>query len=290
MKNKQKLTAIMIISLFLVSMNYFNPENPLRELSEENQINEQIDEQLNDSKLIENSIIEPPIRFIIDYNQIYPGETVKTAIEFTKNTFNPDETRITCNEPNDVVDETWHNYGYLYEDDGNFFEISYEWGTPDDYQDFVIDLRIYCGSSGVLSWRDMRAYAANTGAAQTADADGDLTVTSSILDNEGYLHLSLNVRGTDTQAFLYFSYIDSTGYHTLESESATGTIGDTRILLLEIDMLYFQRDTIINNIRSEIRYTSPMTKTISTDIPSIPHAKEIRVYTDFDYSSKSHSS
>ena len=77
-KGKNNFVAIFTIALFIGSMIYFVPESPLSDLSEENQINEQI----TDSKLIDDSVNEPPIKSPIDYNTWYGGETVKVEHDF----------------------------------------------------------------------------------------------------------------------------------------------------------------------------------------------------------------
>ncbi|GAH42839.1 unnamed protein product, partial [marine sediment metagenome] len=149
--------------------------------------------------------------------------------------------------------------------------------------------KIYCGGAGVIHYQGKGFIAQENNLQKwTEEKTGTYDITSSMLDNQGYLHLIIQTSYMHGTPAMYFSlgYWSGSSLATIVSdlESIT-TLTDLQDAGSTWDYLYFTRDTITNNVRSEIQYSGTTVKTLSIDIPSVPHAKEIRVYTDLDYSS-----
>ncbi len=294
-----KSAAIIIMVLFLGSMFYFNPENILNDLSEESQIN---NEQIDDSKLIDDSVIEAPTRSVIDYNQIYSGETIKTDIEFNRQI--PDIDGIESGFSNlppasalSILEKaTFDRIGFenlLSDNSANFDSYVFFSSSMSFFPIyFQTTFRIYAGGSGTLYYE---FYGVQHDGA-TTNSDSGSTLSGSYSDipihADGYIYIVLlfmlnEITGTP-QHYTKISYLDSsTGLVTKIADVSDVPNGYTTYDIIEmmVDYLYFVRDTITNNVRSKVQYSGPTVKTISIDIPSVPHAKEIRVYTDLDYSS-----
>ncbi len=300
-KQLNKFTAIMIMTLFLGTMFYVSPENPLIDISEEPQINEQI----TDSKFIDDSVIESPTRSVIEFNQIYSGESIKTDIEFNKQSFDTSYFYSLYQYEADTGENFFpqysvflHDYSYMFTDDDSYANFGFSIDSPITTSVWVtagrLTVKIKADGDGTFYY-NLRANSVDTSANYysilTPTLSGSVSVSQSELDYEGYYYLQIYLYyevGLTFETLRLRLYKETTdgktqlGSHV--DETSTITLGANSIFA-EIDEFYFVRDTITNNVRSEVQYTGPTVKTISIDIPSIPHAKEIRVYTDFDYSS-----
>jgi len=285
-ETKKKFTTIVIISLFIATMFYFNPENTtvLTDLQEEKQVNEQI----NDSQQID-SVIEAPTRSIIDYNVWYSdGPSVKTDIEFNKQTVDFETLMVVSADAyNPVVRVQELQREGVYTDDSTDYYIIWELDTPDIVPTCYVYLDIYCGGSGDLvtkqhiSIRDTSPINRNS-----ADVSNTFTVNSNYLDAEGYLHLMwyLKASSTTETVWIFLYFINPLGtitsiYSHSEVVTAFVSVG---IMRLVSNMLYFQRDTITNNVRSEYKYNSPTTMTFAVNPPGVAFAKEMNIYYNED--------
>ena len=292
-KKLNKFKAILLLSIFVGSIVYFVPENPLSDVVQEKQepalySTWGLGTTHNTADLKDSSPPPTATKQSIDYTQWYLSESVLTDIEF-----NPQ-----IMDYGSIVDEITGTYPYTFFSSGSFntfsddeleHDLTWVFDSPDTTYHAFASFKLYCGGTGTLSYE---VFGRGTSSAPTSittpEETSSDTIYSSWLDNQGYSHMIFIIYGTTTSISLELNVIiPATGvFLELFDISNTGSITDVEELLISMDVLSFTRNIISNNIRSEIRYTTSMTQSIHrVIIPSVPHAKEIRVYTDLDFSS-----
>ena len=229
----------------------------------------------------------------IDYYAWYQGETVKTDIEFNKGTidyYNPIHSFWRVVGTTTTFEECFNTQSHIFNiwaDDGNSFLVKGEAETPltsltTGLCGYRTTYKMYCGGSGVLYYEMNGHYFYESASYRTATTmSGTHSIANSDLDSEGYIEIALNiyVDFASDQLWLNLIEITNTGQSYIES-SYLNSVTDSSVYAFDIaaDYLYFQRDTIINNVKSEYQYASPTTITHRLEIPSVPHAKEINIY------------
>ncbi len=219
----------------------------------------------------------------IDYDAWYLGESVKTNIEFNKQPISlPFESYYLYLGEN--PDFYYYNIQESLVDDEDIMSVSawrtdgHETSDGEAYYYF----KIYCGGAGELFYEFYMSFGYYDDTVytltQTSEKVSDYSIGASKLDNEGYLHLYFFVEHSDVSAWCRLFIYDSTGETAMQYGFVGGKdIDGCRGFTIQIDYLYFLRDTIDNNIRSYHNYASATTMINRKTIPSVPHAKEINV-------------
>ena len=287
MFNLKKIESLLLLFILVVPMfispNAYAVDGIIEETIESNTNPLVIDSISND---INPSTTE--IKQDIDYNTAYQGESVKTEIEF-----NPQI--IDHSSIDHFIGSGLPEYAFVttapynsFADDEQEFNMNWIMDVADtDYLVYAY-FKLYCGGVGTLSYEIFgRATDSVSATSTTTEADDTDTIYSDWLDSQGYAQLLFRGYGTTSGMSLnFFIVLPSTGAQVeFFDVSDLTSLADVEEILISIDVLSFTRSIITNNIRSDYKYSSATTITHKIDIPSTPHAKEIRVYTDLDYSS-----
>jgi len=218
----------------------------------------------------------------VDYNTWYLGESVKTEITFNKaffdyNTLHSDWDYFSTKQ------KIW-SWQYMYADDGFVAGFEQYFSGTDNIQiaEHTHKCKIYAGGSGTLYYNEIYADVDTPqGNYDTIKKTGSVYFPTSKLDSEGYLTLELNsfVSLYEENLYIRFYWYDSNGRHQIFNQPNTVS-GASEITEHGIwfDQIYFLRDTITNNIRSDYQYASATTITHKLEVPSVQHAKEIDIY------------
>ena len=219
-----KFTALLLISIFVGSMVWFMPTEPLSNLPLESQESalfystwglgtRHIPSNLRDMSLpttvTKQSVVDP--------NEFYLSESIKTEIEFNKQAI-------------DFQTVEFSAYGNLdypeifalldreegLDDDGDEFQFQVKQEGMSGFggADLVFDtyLKIYCGGAGAL-YTEYRGYwSGSGGGTYTTLRANTETITSSMIDNLGYLYLLVRVSASDNDNTLVVRI-----YHLAES-------------------------------------------------------------------------
>jgi len=292
--NKNKLQSLIILSLFLVTMFYFNPENILTDIPEEKQVNE----QLNDSKPVD-SVINTPTKSVIDYDTWYSdGPSIKTDIEFNVGGMAYDTLQKQNVVPG-LSSDGWTGFGEELDSGAGTLSYSAYWSSSQSLTvaSTHMTAKIYCGGSGTLTY-NLQNSGGEFGVAylSTGYTSSTFSVTSSMLDGEGYLNIHIHLQIADNSAQDWVKYtinrIDQDGPTVIVTD--TENLGSTTsyalfdYMIFSLDAFYFVRDTITSNVKSTYNYASATTITHKVIVPSVPHALENNLYyneDDWTYSS-----
>ena len=282
-KKLNKFKAILLLSIFVGSMFYFVPTEPLSDLTLENQepalySTWGLGKIHNTADLKDRSPTTK--QSVIDTDTWYLSESVLTEIEF-----NPQ-----IMDYGSIVDEITGTYPYTFFSSGSFntfsddeleHDLTWVFDSPDTTYHAFASFKLYCGGTGTLSYE---VFGRGTSSAPTSittpEETSSDTIYSSWLNNQGYSHMIFIIYGTTTSISLELNVIiPATGvFLELFDISNTGSITDVEELLISMDVLSFTRNTIINTVRSEQKYTSSSTIMINKKIiPSVPHAKQITI-------------
>jgi hypothetical protein len=217
----------------------------------------------------------------------YSSESSRSEIEFNKLVPTPFETIEKYNIPSVakqyLVLFGSYNWENLYLDDSNYFETRLYWNDQRGYDTYIqTHFKIYCGGAGVLVTESRTVALSLTPiyTYYTDVVDTSLDIVSSNLDNEGYLSLMYEAffEVSTSVTHRVFLITSNDGYIQIGTTKTYAHSQSTFVgLKIQIDNLYFLRNTIINNIRSEYQYASPTRLTHKKIVPSVPHAKEIVV-------------
>ena len=292
--NKNKLKSILLMALFFGMVFCSIPDGSLTNFAEDPQTNESQD-IFTAPKTIDDSIIESPAtRSVIDYDRWYLSESIKTDIEFNK-------------QP---IDYTFLSYAHYPSESSFSTTIShltyglYE-GLEDDSaviafkgrssgsepigssEGFDLTTRIYCGGAGDIHYDFRGLWYSDTPVPATSWITnwetGTFAVTSSMLDSLGYLFLVFRLEMANTGNFLAVRlyYFSEAGLTQIAAEALVSCTSTTFWLsAIQVDYIYFLRDTITNDAKSTYKYNSPTTKTHSVNPLGITFAKEQNIYYD----------
>ncbi|MCG3255859.1 MAG: hypothetical protein KAU62_07215, partial [Candidatus Heimdallarchaeota archaeon] len=216
---------------------------------------------------------------VVDPNQWYLSESVLTEIEFNPSTINFDSV-VSAWDIN-LFASRIHGYSLVYTDDNYYLKFEQRFDPDAELVEQRHSFKIYAGGSGTLYYTDLHAWISD-GAAQTSSTtsrSGSLSVTNAMLDAQGYLLISIiSYAYIGNYININFAYLTSAGSNTIVYQNnALSVIPDIDSHEIRFDVLYFQRDKIVNTIRSEHKYASAFTMINKKIIPSVPHAKEITV-------------
>jgi hypothetical protein len=279
-KKRNKFTAILIMTLFLGSMFYFNLENPLTDLSEEKQINEQIAELPPVDQDVSTWKQSP-----IDYDTFYTGESVKTDIEFNKQGVDYELLNWYSTHQTSSYGIRQFYFENYYVDDGNVWTSYLQWGSAVSATvTFGFIHRLYCGGEGDIYY-DFRGewFSGALNSYMTNWVSGTKAVDSSDLDSQGYLNIEFYVTAIplSDKVMVYIYMHTTSGREVIGFVQKTGcTDPSIATLSMNVDYFYFLRDTITNNVRSTYKYNSPTTITHKVKPPSVTFAKEMNIYYD----------
>jgi hypothetical protein len=220
------------------------------------------------------------------------GETVKTKIDFVKETFWFDDWTIYGKPSSLIYDQRASLYDNAFSDDGIYCNSYVHFDPPDTTYYLECRGEIYAGGKGTLYIRDMFAKATDNatpimGSISTPEEDYTIDIDSANLSAEGYLRFTFCIMATSTSVNLLAYYTTEDGYTLIRTGATAGSIANVEKIYFYFDAFYFQRDSIENNILSEYQYSSDRLITHRMVIPSVPHAKWIEIFTpiEWDYAS-----
>jgi len=292
---KVKLSLVIIVSLLISSIPY----NPTLVSSNSNfpddRSNFDSTSFFNTTDSTTNIVSQTPIKSL-NTETWYLGESIKTKILFNKQGIDYSDTILYGNEANHQESEI-SGYGNEFSDDDKplTFKTFFDSSLSGTQRDRYILTRIYCGGSGILYYDGQAAAGPDLfSLTSSGTVSGTLTVTSDMLDSQGYLYIRIKYsakEGTspdqDVVEF-YIYYITNNGETLLDSAQNSGELYTSfSLLFASLDVLYFQRDTIENIVRSNYQYGSSMVVTHKINVPSVPRAQKIEIYypTSWSYSS-----
>ena len=223
----------------------------------------------------------------------FSGETVLSDIEFNKQPMDYDFLNVAPDDPTNVFTFVDLDRKHSIDNDGFTHILRVDFAVADPLLDYDINTRIYCGGAGIVYYEQyFRVY--DGAVDSTTTASGTLTIDSDMLDSQGYLYLDFTCYANEaTEALDFRMWLVDIGdgwtwtevYH--EEELGATAFGNVQWFQINSDYLYFLGDTIENNIRSKYQYVSDTVKIHSLTLPSVPHSKEINIYspTHWTYSS-----
>ena len=253
-KTLNKFTAILIMTLFLGSMFYFNPENTLTDILEESQVTEQIP----DTKVLDDSFVKVPTRSVIDYNTWYEGETIKIdsslpssfpdMTSWTKWTISANTLTYTSGSFIDVFadDISWLRYDADYNDMfGSYFEFYIDTPISNSTFQYVIGIKKLKSSTEWVEYSDDVVFE-NTGSITFVR----IRLESNWIYGSQY-DQALNIKYTDRDGIIQTA-VDI--YDDTFSDGATGYKSAVYFDLLRIIPV-----SITEHIRTHYKYTTATT-------------------------------
>ncbi|MHA1400837.1 MAG: hypothetical protein ACTSQE_10870 [Candidatus Heimdallarchaeaceae archaeon] len=228
----------------------------------------------------------------IDYTTWYQGETIRTEMKFNKQipdyyTYTSELYHSGSTTPFEAVDVAIIGPGSSLKDDSSNTYITF---SPDsditiaNYIRTTFYSKIYAGGSGALYAQGYaRWYYSGSSYYSTSATSNSYTISTSYLDGSGYLHIYVSIYADDSAdkltLMIGFMNYETGSYVTVLQVEKTGcTSSNFHIATAVIDYLYFQRDEIVDNVRSTYKYTTQTTKIHKLEIYSIANVESISIY------------
>ncbi|MHA1221425.1 MAG: hypothetical protein ACTSQB_06805, partial [Candidatus Heimdallarchaeota archaeon] len=223
---------------------------------------------------------------ILDTETWYLGESVNTTIEFNNQlpSTHTVSMEIYYNHPIIIDSSTIGSVSKARSDDGDYWDIiAYCNETTGSFY-YYVDFLIYCGGSGTLNLEAYQYIWTNGfGSSGTDNTIATLSVTSDMLNIQGFLHLYVEILATsavggDSFTVNYLDYSDMSLVVILNPAVTKTWSTSIEALGVGFDRCYFERDTIINCISSYYQYASATQIIHRIEIPSVLHAKGLNIY------------
>ncbi|UJG43585.1 MAG: hypothetical protein K9W46_00035 [Candidatus Heimdallarchaeum endolithica] len=228
----------------------------------------------------------------VDTSTWYQGETIKTEMKFNKQipdyyTYTSELYHSGSTTPFEDVDIAIISPGASLKDDSSNTYITF---SPDsditiaNYIRTTFYSKIYAGGSGALYAQGYaRWYYSGSSYYSTSVTSDSYTISTSYLDGSGYLHIYVNIYADDSADKLTFMVgfmnYETGNYETVLQIEKTGCgSSNFHLATAVIDYLYFQREEIIDNVRSTYKYTTQTTKIHKLEIYSIANVESISIY------------
>ncbi|MHA1416553.1 MAG: hypothetical protein ACTSRR_09880 [Candidatus Heimdallarchaeaceae archaeon] len=228
----------------------------------------------------------------VDTSTWYQGETIKTEMKFNKQipdyyTYTSELYHSGSTTPFEDVDIAIISPGASLKDDSSNTYIIF---SPDsdisiaNYIRTTFYSKIYAGGSGALYAQGYACwYYSGSSYYSTSVTSDSYTISTSYLDGSGYLHIYVNIYADDSADKLTFMVgfmnYETGNYETVLQIEKTGCgSSNFHLATAVIDYLYFQREEIIDNVRSTYKYTTQTTKIHKLEIYSIANVESISIY------------
>jgi len=292
MKTKKSLVGLIFLCIFLLSsftgITTLSFPNMLNEYGSDSlsqkDLNPVLEKNIAKKEQLNTNSQTSAVTQSVDTETWYLGESVKTEITFNKAFF--DYNTLHSDWDYRSIRKNVYLWENMYLDDDLVMGFEQHFSDSDVIKitEQTHRCKIYAGGSGTLYYNQIFAVVDVDNPAGTYDTvkkTGSVYFPTSKLSSEGYLTLELNsfVSLYEENLYIRFYWYDSSGKHQIFNQLNTVSDGSKITYhAIWLDQLYFLRDTITNNIRSDYQYASATTITHKLEVPSVQYAKEIDIY------------